>query len=52
MGYLAVVKSVALLDGQEIEPRIDTGVEMVTKANVDQPEIQELVNPDLDKWLK
>jgi hypothetical protein len=31
---------------------VDTGVHLVTKENMDQPDIKELVQPDLKKWLK
>jgi ribose transport system substrate-binding protein len=52
MGYLGVKSMVALLQGKKLEPRIDTGVGFVTKANFDSPEMAEIVNPPLDKYLK
>jgi ribose transport system substrate-binding protein len=52
MGYLGVKTAVDVLKGGKVEKRIDTGIEMVTKDNLDKPEIQELVKPDLAKWLK
>jgi ribose transport system substrate-binding protein len=51
MGYLAVKTMVDHLRGLEIERRIDTGVNFVTKENLLQPDIQELVKPDIEKWL-
>jgi ribose transport system substrate-binding protein len=51
MGYLAVKTMVKHLRGREVDKRIDTGAELVTKENLDQPEIKELVSPDLKKWL-
>jgi ribose transport system substrate-binding protein len=51
MGYLAVKTMYAHLQGQEVEKRIDTGVAFVSKENLEQPEIQELIKPDLAKWL-
>ena len=52
MGYLGVKSMVALLQGKKLEPRVDTGVGFVTKANFDSPEMAEIVNPPLDKYLK
>jgi ribose transport system substrate-binding protein len=45
MGYLAVKTLVDYLHGQKVPERIDTGVELVTKANLQEPAIQELVKP-------
>jgi ribose transport system substrate-binding protein len=52
MGYLGVKTMVAHLKGQPIETRIDTGVHMVTRETMDQPDVKALVTPDLTKWLK
>jgi ribose transport system substrate-binding protein len=52
MGYLGVKTMVAHLKGEKVERRIDTGVHMVTPENMDEPEMKELVAPDLSKWLK
>jgi ribose transport system substrate-binding protein len=52
MGYLAVKTLVAHIRGQKVERRIDTGVRLVTPDIMDQPEIKELLTPDLSKWLK
>lgn len=51
MGYLGVKTMVAHLDKQPVEARIDTGVQLVTRANMDQPEVRELLRPDLSQWL-
>jgi ribose transport system substrate-binding protein len=51
MGYLAVKTIVAHIHGQGVERRIDTGSTLVTKENLDTPEIQALVKPDLTTWL-
>lgn len=51
MGYLGVKNIVAHLRGQQIEKKIGTGETLVTSANMDQPEIKELLHPDLKKWL-
>ncbi|MEI6210901.1 MAG: substrate-binding domain-containing protein [bacterium] len=52
MGYLGVKTLVAHLRGEQIEKRVDTGVGLVTRENMEQPEIKELLSPDLNKWLK
>ena len=52
MGYLGVKTMVAHLQGKEVELRIDTGVHLVTRDNMEQPEFKQLLTPDLDKWLK
>jgi ribose transport system substrate-binding protein len=52
MGYLGVKSVVALLRGEKVEPRVDTGVGFVTKANFHSPEMADIVNPPLDKYLK
>jgi len=52
MGYLGVKTMVAHLRGEKVDKRIDTGVHMVTPENMEQPEMKELLAPDLAKWLK
>jgi ribose transport system substrate-binding protein len=52
MGYLGVMTLVKHLHGEKVEKRIDTGVALVTPDNMNQPEIQELLHPPLDKYLK
>jgi len=52
MGYLGVKAVVRHLKKENVEPRIDTGVVLVTKENIDKPELRDVVNPDFDKWLK
>jgi ribose transport system substrate-binding protein len=51
MGYLGVKNSVAYLNGQPVEKRIDTGVTFVSRDKLTDPQIEDLINPDLDKWL-
>ncbi|MCC6358524.1 MAG: substrate-binding domain-containing protein [Phycisphaerales bacterium] len=43
MGYLAVKALVQTLKGEKTEPNIDTGCALVTKANLDTPEIKALL---------
>jgi ribose transport system substrate-binding protein len=45
MGYDGVKTVVAAIRGQQVEQRIDTGVELVTSKNIDTPDIQRLINP-------
>jgi len=47
MGYLGVKMLVQHLRGQKVPKRVDTGATLVTKANMDTPEIHELIHPDL-----
>ena len=35
--------------GQPVERRIDTGVQVVTRENMEQPAMKELLHPDLSK---
>jgi ribose transport system substrate-binding protein len=51
MGYLGVKTMFAHLNGETVENRIDTGATLVTKENMEKPEIKELISPDLAKWL-
>jgi ribose transport system substrate-binding protein len=49
MGYVAVTTMVSHLKGQPVDKRIDTGVHVATKANMDTPEMKTLLEPDLKK---
>jgi hypothetical protein len=40
------------LQGAQVENRIDTGVVLVTPDKMDQPEMQNLLHPPYDKYLK
>ena len=51
MGYLGVMTLVEHLGGKEVAKRIDTGVALVTRENMAQPDMQELLNPPLEKYL-
>ena len=52
MGYLGVKTVVAQLRGQPVQRRIDTGVRVVSHDDMNTPESQALLKPDLDRWLK
>lgn len=49
MGYLGVKTIVAHLRGEPVEKVVDTGVVLATKDNMDSPEIQALLSPDLSQ---
>jgi ribose transport system substrate-binding protein len=51
MGYLGVKQMVLYLKGQKIEMRIDTGVYLATRENMDDPDIKSLLMPDLSSYL-
>lgn len=51
MGYVAVKTMVEHLRGGKVEKRIDTGARLVTKENLDDPAVKEIIQPDLKKWL-
>lgn len=52
MGYLAVKTMADHLRGKPVEKRIDTGARLVDKASLDDPAVKELVQPNLEKWLR
>ena len=53
MGELGVQTLVDHLLGKKNVPkRVDTGVTLITPANLDTPQSQELLHPPLDKYLK
>ena len=52
MGYLGVRTMVDKLLGKPVEKKIDTGVMMVTKDNMESPEVKTLLHPPLDQYLK
>ena len=52
MGYLSVKTLMGHLRGEKVEKRVETAVTVVTRDNMDQPEIRELLNPPLEKYLR
>jgi ribose transport system substrate-binding protein len=52
MGDLGVKTMVAHLQGKPVEKRVDTGVTLITPANLDAAESQRLLHPPLDQYLK
>jgi ribose transport system substrate-binding protein len=45
MGYLGVAAMARHLRGEKVEKRIDTGVALATRENLDQPEMRALLDP-------
>ena len=52
MGYLGVKTMAAHLRGETVAERVDTGVRLVTRERMDDPDAKELLHPDLARWLK
>ena len=52
MGYLGVKTMVDSILGRPVSKKIDTGVMLVTKENMPTPEVQALLHPPLDQYLK
>ena len=51
IGYVAVKTMAQHLRGEKIAARVDTGARIVTKDTMGDPEVKELLQPDLKKWL-
>lgn len=49
MGYLAVKTVVDHIQGRPVEKRVSTGENLATKANMDAPEMQQLLHPKQSK---
>jgi ribose transport system substrate-binding protein len=52
MGYEGVATIVKHLHGEKVEKKMDTGVTLVTPGNMDQPDIKQLISPDLSQWIQ
>ena len=52
MGYLAVKTMVQHLRGEQVSAVIDTGVTLVTPDNMNTPEMQKLLTPPVDEYLR
>ena len=48
MGYDGVKTALAASKGQKVPRNVDTGVNVITNANLGTPRSQELLNPKLD----
>jgi ribose transport system substrate-binding protein len=51
MGYLAIQTLVSHVRGEAVPARIDTGSKLVTRDNMQEPEMQALLRPDTARWL-
>jgi len=51
MGYLGVAKLVEYLQGKSVAKKIDVPATLVTKENLSETRIKDLVAPDIKKWL-
>jgi ribose transport system substrate-binding protein len=49
---MGVKTMVGHIKGEKVERRIDTGVHLATRDAMDRPEMKDLLQPDLSKWLK
>jgi ribose transport system substrate-binding protein len=52
IGYEAVQTLVDKLKGKTPPKRIDLSARIITKADLDKPDVQALLNPDVKKYLK
>lgn len=48
MGYDGVKTALAASKGEKVQADVDTGVNLITKANMNEPRAQELLNPKLN----
>lgn len=51
MGYLGVKTAYAVIQGNPVDKRIDTGVQLVTAETLDDPAVKEAIAPDIGRWL-
>ena len=51
MAYMGVQTAASVARGVEVEPLINTQVMMITPDNIDTEEAQNLLTPDLARWL-
>jgi ribose transport system substrate-binding protein len=52
MGYEAVKSQVDALNGAKLPKRTDLSARVITAADLDKPDVKQLLFPDLDKYLK
>jgi len=51
MGYLATKTMQSVLKSEKVEKRIDTGAQLITKANMNEPDKKAILSPNLKEWL-
>jgi ribose transport system substrate-binding protein len=47
-----VMTMVDHIQGKKVPTKIDTGVFLITAENMNEPEMQKLIKPPLDEYLK
>ena len=52
IGYESVLAMIKHLQGEKVERRIGTRVALITKENMEQPAMKELLHPPLERYLK
>ena len=52
MGEMGVTTLLNHLNGQTVEKRLDTGAAVITRDNMNQPDMKALLSPDLAKYLQ
>jgi ribose transport system substrate-binding protein len=52
MGELGVRTMVSHLNGEAVEARVDTGVAMATRDNMEDEGVRRLLSPDVERWLR
>jgi len=45
MGYQGVMQAKKAIDGEKCDRRVDTGVTVVTRDNLNDPEVQKILYP-------
>jgi ribose transport system substrate-binding protein len=51
MGYECMKAMANQLEGREPQAKLDSGAYLVTRDNVDDPDIQAVLSPAIDEWL-
>lgn len=52
MGYQGVMTLVQHLDGKKVEKRIDTGVQLITRENMEEPAMKALLHPPIKEYVR
>lgn len=52
IGYAAVKSAIEKLRGQTPQRKIDTPARLIVAGYLDKPEVQQLLHPDLDRYLR
>ncbi len=52
IGYVGIINLVDYVQGRNTPTVVDTGVRLVTQANIESEEIDAILNPPIDEYLK